>query len=384
MRRALAVVLILIFVGGAGAATADRRRRKPTAATTAPTAPTAPAAPAAAAPAGLVLGEFRLTKVVDGDTIWVDGLDSSLRLLGMDTEETFKTAQDRRLFAAGWPAYLRAKRGDAPRPVKMATPLGEDAKEFAKHFFDGAAAVRLERDDPAEVRDRYDRYLAYVLIEKDGVWLNYNVEGVRAGMSPYFSKYGYSRRYHREFVAAEAEARATQRGIWAPDAQAYPDYPERAAWWNARAAFVDQFRAASAGQASHIDLTHEDALAQLEARVGQPVVILATVGEVRPGRGRGPSKVLLSRRRSADLPLIFFDPAVLAASGLARWTGEFVTVSGTPTIYENPHTHHREVQIVVDRADQLVLSALPGLTAPTAPTAPAAPTAPTAPARPTP
>ena len=44
---------------------------------------------------GLILGEFHLTKVTDGDTIRVDGLDSSLRLIGLDAEETFKNEPDR-------------------------------------------------------------------------------------------------------------------------------------------------------------------------------------------------------------------------------------------------------------------------------------------------
>ncbi|HEY5951062.1 MAG TPA: hypothetical protein VIV40_36475, partial [Kofleriaceae bacterium] len=60
---------------------------------------------------GLVIGEFKVTKITDGDTIRVDGLDSSLRLLGMDTEETFKSENDRRMFEAGWPEYVKAKRG---------------------------------------------------------------------------------------------------------------------------------------------------------------------------------------------------------------------------------------------------------------------------------
>src|SRR5215510_11439405 len=110
---------------------------------------------------GLVIGEFKVTKVTDGDTIRVDGLDSSLRLLGIDTEETFKSEGDRRAFEAGWQQYARDKRGLSGRPVKFATPLGEDAKHFADKFFEGADRVRLERDHPAEIRDRYNRYLAY-------------------------------------------------------------------------------------------------------------------------------------------------------------------------------------------------------------------------------
>lgn len=315
---------------------------------------------------GISLGEFRLTKVVDGDTIKVDGLDSSLRLVGMDTEETFKNDKDRRLYEAGWQAYLQLKRGDSKRPVKMATPMGDAAKGFAKHFFEGAARVRLERDHPAEIRDRYNRYLAYVLVQKDGVWRNYNVEGVRAGMSPYFSKYGYSRRFHKEFVAAEAEARAAKRGIWAAGVEGYPDYEERRAWWTARAEFVEQFRTAGAGKANYIDITHWDALSQLEAHVGKEVVLLGTVGDVRIGEG-GPSRVTLSRRMFSDFPLIFFDKDVLGTSGVTRWKGEFITVTGTPAIYESKRTHKKEVQIVVDHASQITLSQVPGLAPPMAP-----------------
>jgi endonuclease YncB( thermonuclease family) len=312
---------------------------------------------------GLVVGEFRLTKVVDGDTIHVDGLDSSLRLLGVDTEETFKTEGDRRLFESGWDQYLKAKRGASPRPVKMATPLGEDAKVWAKHFFEGVDKVRVERDDPAEIRDRYNRYLAYVMVPKHGVWLNYAVECVRAGMGPYFPKYGNSRRFHADFLAAEAEAKAAKRGIWAPGAQHYPDYEEREAWWTARGDFVAAWHAEAEGKENYIDITHWDALKQLEDHVGKEVQLLGTVGEVFR-QAKGPARVTISRRMYADFPLVFFDPDVITASGIADWVGEFVVVTGVPTIYENPHTHKKQVQIVVDRASQIRLSPVPGLTPP--------------------
>jgi endonuclease YncB( thermonuclease family) len=164
-------------------------------------------------------GDYKVTRVVDGDTIRVDGLDNSLRLLGIDTEETFKHKAERDAYAAGWASYVTNVRGTSPHPVKFATPLGEDAKVFAEHWFADVDVVRLERDDPQEIRDRYHRYLAYVLAKKAGKWVCYNVEAVRAGMSPYFPKYGRSRRYHAEFVAAEAEAKAAHRGIWAANAR---------------------------------------------------------------------------------------------------------------------------------------------------------------------
>ena len=106
--------------------------------------------------AGLDIGEFPIdgpNAVVDGDTIKVKGLSSSLRLLGIDTEETFKHDWERKLFAQGWEEYLAAMRGSAARPVKMATPVGDDAKRWAQAFFNGVTKVKLERDHPGEIRD---------------------------------------------------------------------------------------------------------------------------------------------------------------------------------------------------------------------------------------
>jgi endonuclease YncB( thermonuclease family) len=293
-------------------------------------------------------GEYKVTRVVDGDTIRVDGLDNSLRLLGIDTEETFKHNAERDAYAAGWSSYITNARGSSPHPVKFATPLGEDAKVFAEHWFAGVDVVRLERDDPQEIRDRYHRYLAYVVAKKNGAWLCYNVEAVRAGMSPYFPKYGRSRRYHADFVAAEAEAKAAHRGIWAANAQAYPDYPEREAWWAARGDFVEQFRAKAQADASYIDVTHADAMARLEALVGKPVVVLGTVDKVHVDK--------VSRVMLGELPLVFFHRDVLDGSQLAAWQGEFVTASGTPQLYKG------HVELVIDRVSQIIRSQVPGIT----------------------
>lgn len=313
---------------------------------------------------GIVLGEFRPTKVVDGDTIHVDGLDASLRLLGIDAEETFKSESDRRAAEAGWEQFLAAKKGDSRRPVKAPSPMGEVAKKWAQQWFEGVTVVRVERDHPAEIRDRYNRYLAYAIALKNGQWLNYNVELVRAGMSPYFPKYGYSRRYHKEFMAAQAEAKAAQRGIWDPKQMSYPDYPEREAWWTARGAFVEEFRQEGEGKANYIDLTHFSAMKQLEDHVGKEVKILSTIDDIQIGT-KGPTRVTMSSTQRFGFPLIFFDKDLLAASGILNWRGEYVVVTGVPTIYENKHTHKKQVQIVIDRPSQIRLSSVPGLAAPT-------------------
>ncbi len=311
---------------------------------------------------GLTLGEFTMTRVVDGDTIRVNGLDSSLRLLGMDTEETFKNEADRRAVETDWNAYLKEKKGH-PRPGRIATPMGEQAKKWAKHFFEGVVKVRLERDHPKEIRDRFKRYLAYVFVQKNGVWVNYNVEAVRAGMSPYFTKYGHSRRFHNDFVAAQTEAKAAKRGIWASGIMNYPDYPEREAWWAPRAEFIDAFRKEGEGKDNYIDISQWDAMNRLEAYVGKEVNLLGVVGDVRIGE-KGPSRVTLSRAMFNDFPLVFFDRDVLGTSGIMMWKGEYVWITGVPTVYENKYNHRKQVQIQIDRASQVRLSQVPGLTPP--------------------
>jgi endonuclease YncB( thermonuclease family) len=316
---------------------------------------------------GVVIGEFTLTRVVDGDTVRVDGLDSALRLVALDCEETFKGEADRRAVEADWENYLKTKRGTKKRPAKAATPMGEQAKLWGKQFFEDTKRVKLERDDPRELRDMFDRYLAYVLVEKGGKWVNYNVEVVRAGMSPYFTKYGYSRRFHDEFVAAEKEARAAQRGIWSPTAMSYKDYDERKAWWDARAEFVKAWDTQAEGKPNWFVVRQWDIMKRLEEQIGREVTLLGTVGDIVLG-DRGPTRVTLSRRMFSNVPLIFWDKDVYASTGVGEWRGEFISVTGIVTEYTNKKSKRRQLQIVVDRPDQIRLSPIPGLNMPDAPT----------------
>jgi endonuclease YncB( thermonuclease family) len=304
---------------------------------------------------GLLIGEFALANnaVIDGDTVHVEGLGTSLRLLAIDTEETFKHETERRAFEQGFETYVRNMRGNSPRPVKYATPLGEEATKWAEAFFAGMRTVRLERDHPKEVRDYYNRYLAYIIVTRDGKELNYNVECVRSGMSPYFSKYGYSRRFHEQFVAAEAEARAARRGIWDPDKQHYPDYDERKEWWDARAEFIQAFEDEAARHDNYIILTNYDAPQRLEAFVDKEVIVLGAVGDVRISDGNGPTRVMLSRRRSADFPLIFWDRDVFMSSGIGRRVGEYVRVKGFVTKYEDRRGRRYQLQIKIDLPSQI-------------------------------
>ncbi len=328
---------------------------------------------------GLVVGEFQIAgtaSVVDGDTIRVKGLDATLRLLGIDTEETFKHEPERSAYRAGWASYKKAMRGESPRPVKMATPLGEDAKHFAEAFFRDVSQVRLERDHPKEIRDFYGRYLAYVFALKQGVWVNYNLECVRVGMSPYFQKYGRSRRFHGQFLEAQRDARERKIGIWDPAKEHYDDYDERLVWWNARSEAVARFEARAAQRDDHLPLTRFDALERLAAKLGQQVSLLGSVGEVHATE-HGPTLVKLSHDRRHTVDLVFFDPRVLEATGLSQGKGELVEARGKLEKYVEPHRGYERLQIVIHRPEQVTLAAPapPAMKMVSPPIAPAAPRA---------
>ena len=312
---------------------------------------------------GLVLGEFPLDPgraVIDGDTIRVKGLKTTLRLLAIDTEETFKHKKERRLFQTGWAHYKQVIQGHKLRPAKYATPLGMDAKRWAERFFTGVTTVRLERDDPQEIRGFYDRYLVYVFAKKDGRWVNYNLAAVRAGMTPYFTKYGYSRRFDAAFRRAQAAARAEHRGIWDPSRRHYPDYPARLAWWNARGDFIRDFEAKMKTHPSYVELTHWDAFKRLGQLVGRKVTILGTVAKIKLG-DRGPTLVFLARRMHELFPLVFFDKDVYGVSNIGQYQREFVEVTGEVTRYHNHYTGRTNLEIVVDLPSQVVGAPVPGL-----------------------
>jgi endonuclease YncB( thermonuclease family) len=293
--------------------------------------------------------------VIDGDTIRVKGLERSVRLLSIDTEETFHGNADRAAAAKDFEAYLRRKRGDSPRPVKTGTPMGEEAKRFARAFFEDVDMVRLERDHAKEIRGHYGRLLAHAIVQKEGRWVPYNLECVRAGMSPYFTKYGYSNRFHKDFVAAEVEAREAKRGIWNPATKSYGDYEERRAWWNARADFIRAFEHEASGRDDYIQLSHWDAEAKLEEALGQEVTVLSTIDRIKHFKTL--IKVDLAAPDEARFPVVFFDKDVFRRSGIGDYDKEPVMVRGTVERYEKGR--YSTLQIVVRNADQLTLPTLP-------------------------
>lgn len=175
---------------------------------------------------------YPVTKVVDGDTLWVerDGRTEKLRLMCVDTEE-------------------RLELGDSLSATKPGTPFGTECERWTQALFAGLgrdgqpARVGLRFPGGVEQRDVYGRLLCHVVFE-DGT--DFNLLLVREGKSPYFDKYGYSDLAHEAFVRAEREARAAQKGIWHPDTNAGAGkrpYERLLPWWEARAQAVEGFKA---------------------------------------------------------------------------------------------------------------------------------------------
>lgn len=133
-------------------------------------------------PVTLEEGTYRVERVVDGDTLVLTNR-GRIRLIGADTPETVM-------------------------PNHPVEPWGPEATDFTKRFVAGGM-VRLQFDGRRQ--DKYGRFLAHV-------WVGDRMleeELLRAGLATAETKYSYSAEAKDRFRAAEAEARAAGRGIWA-------------------------------------------------------------------------------------------------------------------------------------------------------------------------
>lgn len=121
-----------------------------------------------------------VTKVIDGDTIEIEG-GKRVRYIGIDTPET----------------------EDPRRKVQC---FGQEAYQKNKELVEGKE-VRLEKD--VSEKDKYGRLLRYVYI--GDVFVN-----------DYLVREGYARassfppdvKYQEQFRQAEKEAREQNRGLW--------------------------------------------------------------------------------------------------------------------------------------------------------------------------
>ncbi len=149
-------------------------------------APAADAAPITAPTRGAdATGPFPVTKIVDGDTIWIRQPTGKVkvRLLGIDTPET------------------RA-------PGKQVECFGREATAAAVQLLT-AAQVWVETDPTQNTHDRYGRLLAYVWLDDDLV----NLDLITGG---YAAEYTYDKPYRlqQQFRDAQTRAQDADRGRW--------------------------------------------------------------------------------------------------------------------------------------------------------------------------
>jgi micrococcal nuclease len=135
-----------------------------------------------------VQGPFTVTKVVDGDTIWVDfnGQRQKIRMIGLDTPESL----------------------DPRKPVQC---FALEASAEAKTMLAGRS-VYLETDPSQDSVDRYGRTLAYVWTESGRLL---NLDMIAEGFAHEYIYY-LPYRYQPIFRTAEDDARTQERGLWSP------------------------------------------------------------------------------------------------------------------------------------------------------------------------
>ena len=170
-----------------------------------------------------------VVRVVDGDTVRVniDQGEESLRILSLDTEESF------------------------PGGSKPQTPLGHAAKAEAMDFFKPGDDIKLEfpGNEALDVclqkyRGNFGRLLVYIY-RPDGT--DFQEHMIQAGFSPYFVKYGYSQfqENHRRYIEAEREAQIGIKGVWdqiANNGSEINNYALLGTWWTLRAEVIDGYR----------------------------------------------------------------------------------------------------------------------------------------------
>ncbi len=127
-----------------------------------------------------VTESFKVTRIVDGDTIEIEG-GEKVRYIGIDTPETV----------------------DPRKPVQC---FGIEASKKNKELVEGKT-VRLEKD--ITDRDKYSRLLRYVWV--GGLFIN--LELVKQGFAISYS-YPPDIKYQNEFLVAEKEAREKRLGLW--------------------------------------------------------------------------------------------------------------------------------------------------------------------------
>ena len=127
-----------------------------------------------------------VTKVVDGDTIWIEGEGERLkvRLIGVDTPETV-------------------------HPTKEVECYGPESSDFAKDTLAGTQVAITTDTSQGEV-DKYGRTLAYVFLPSGQLFQELLVSGGYAYEYTFDEPY----KYRDLLIEAEEQARLNGAGLW--------------------------------------------------------------------------------------------------------------------------------------------------------------------------
>ncbi len=186
-RIVLAGSLVLCLAGGCG----DRTPAGARSANTAPGGPVTPTTGPTSTPQRGRISIGPVAYISDGDTIGVrlDGTVTRVRLLGIDAPET-------------------------KDPNGAVECFGPEASAALTGYLARKTTVTVVTDPSQDERDRFGRLLAYVFRSGEGTPVNARL--VADGAARVYI-YRRSRPFRRlaAFRAAEAEARAAKRGLWA-------------------------------------------------------------------------------------------------------------------------------------------------------------------------
>ena len=130
---------------------------------------------------------YLVVRVVDGDTIDIEraGVRERVRLIGINSPESV----------------------DPRRPVEC---FGKEASKYASSIL-GGQRVTVASDPTQSTKDKYGRSLFYVYLPGGRSFNELMIEEGYAHEYTYHTPY----RYQQEYKAAERDARANMRGLWA-------------------------------------------------------------------------------------------------------------------------------------------------------------------------
>lgn len=126
----------------------------------------------------------KITKVIDGDTIQIEG-DQTVRLLGIDTPETV----------------------DPRRPVGC---FGKEASRETKDLLESKEVI-LKKD--VSETDKYGRLLRYVYLPIDEGKLFVNDYLIREGFAKMLT-YPPDVKFSDQLLAAQTQAKEGKKGLW--------------------------------------------------------------------------------------------------------------------------------------------------------------------------